>query len=205
MRVVLLIALVGFLVGLSGAQTETKPALQSPAETKPAAKPRETTLEFAQEGERWWWAEDGKGNPLNPPQKTSDASVNLKLSESAETLWVYDAKSGNLAQLKVAELKEKTELKSDGWTHVARLQVNVKSQDKPVASALVSLTDAQGLARMQVLEPSAEGILVFERVPLGKVEITARYGDEQKASQETTLKAERELRVPVIELALSGT
>ncbi|MCX7926127.1 MAG: FHA domain-containing protein [Fimbriimonadales bacterium] len=208
MRAFLLIALFGFLFGLSGAQTETKPtkpAPPPPAESKPAPKPRETTLEFAQEGERWWWAEDGKGNPLNPPQKTGDASVNVKLPESAETLWVYDAKSGNLAQLKVAELKEKTELKSDSWTHVARLQVNVKAQDKPVASALVSLTDATGGTRTQVLEPSAEGILVFERVPLGKVEVAARYGDEQKASQETTLKAERELRVPIIELALSGT
>jgi len=205
MRALLLIALVGLMTTLSGAQTETKPAAQPPAETKSAPKPRETTLSFPQEGERWWWAEDSKGEPLNAPQKTSDASVNIKLPEGAETLWVYDAKSGNLARLKASELKEKTELKSDSWTHVARVQVNIKSQDKPVASAIVSLTDAQGETQTQVLEPSAEGILVFERVSLGKVEVTARYGDDQKASQETTLKAERELRVPVIELALSGT
>ncbi|MCS6922892.1 MAG: hypothetical protein NZM10_00785, partial [Fimbriimonadales bacterium] len=123
MRAFLLIALLGLVAGLGGAQTETRPATQPPTEAKPAPKPRETTLSFPQEGERWWWTEDSKGNPLNPPQKTSDASVNVKLPEGAETLWVYDAKSGNLAQLKVAELKEKTELKSDSWTHVARLQV----------------------------------------------------------------------------------
>ncbi|MCS7209031.1 MAG: FHA domain-containing protein [Fimbriimonadales bacterium] len=205
MRAFLLMALVGLMVELSGAQAGTKPAApSSPAEAKPAPKPRETTLSFAQEGERWWWTEDDGGNPLSAPQKTSDASVNLKLPENAATLWVYDATTGNLAQLKVAQLKEKTELKSERWTHVARLQVNLQAQDKPVASALVSLTDAQGNTQTRVLEPSAEGILVFERVPLGKITLVARYGDEQKATQETTLKAERALRVPVVELTLSG-
>jgi hypothetical protein len=62
-----------------------------------------------------------------------------------------------------------------------------------------------GKTHTRVLEPSAEGVVIFERVPLGKVSIVARYGDEGKASQETTLKAERETRVPIIELALSGS
>jgi hypothetical protein len=205
MRAFLIIALTGLMAGLGWAQTGTKPPAQPPAETQPAAKPRETTLSFTQEGERWWWTEDSKGNPLNAPQKTSDASVTVKLPANAETLWIYEAKTGNLAQLKASELKEKTELKSDNWTHVARVQVNVSSQDKPVASALVTLKDSAGKEHKRVLEPSAEGILVFERVPLGKVEVTAQYGDEGKTAQETTLKAERELRVPVIELTLSGT
>lgn len=203
MRAWLLIALISLIVGLGGAQTEPKPDAP-PAETQPAAKPRETTLAFPQEGERWWWTEDAKGNPLSAPQKTNDASVTIKLPENADALWIYEAKTGNLAQLKASERKEKTEIKSDNWTHVARVQVNVKSQDKPVASALVTLKDSTGKEHKRVLEPSAEGILVFERVPIGKVEITAQYGDEGKTSQETTLKAKRELRVPVIELALSG-
>jgi hypothetical protein len=61
---------------------------------------------------------------------------------------------------------------------VARVQVNLQAQGKPVASAIVQLTDADGKTHTRVLEPSAEGILIFERVPLGKVSITARYGDE---------------------------
>jgi hypothetical protein len=200
MRAVWVIALLGLLLGRGLTQESPKP----PAQEKPAA-PRETTLSFAGEGERWWWTESAKGEPLSPPQKTSDASVAIKLPPNADALWVYDAKTGNLAQLKVADLKEKTELTSDRFSHVARVQVNLQAQGKPVASAIVELTDASGKTHTRVLEPSAEGILIFERVPLGKVSIVARYGDEGKASQETTLKAERETRTPIIELALSGS
>jgi hypothetical protein len=199
MRAIAVIALLGLLLGRGLAQAEPKP----PADKEPAA-PREATLSFSGEGERWWWAENAKGEPLSPPQKTRDASITIKLPPDADTLWVYDAKTGNLAQLKAADLKEKTELASDRFSHVARVQVNLQAQGKPVASAIVQLTDADGKTHTRVLEPSAEGILIFERVPLGKVSITARYGDEGKAMQETTLKAERETRVPIIELALSG-
>ena len=200
MRAIAVIALLGLLLGRGLTQAEPKP----PADKEPAA-PREATLSFSGEGERWWWAENAKGEPLSPPQKTRDASITIKLSPDADTLWVYDAKTGNLAQLKVADLKEKTEFTSDRFSHVARVQVNLQAQGKPVASAVVQLTDADGKTHTRVLEPSAEGILIFERVPLGKVSITARYGDEGKAMQETTLKAERETRVPIIELALSGS
>jgi len=200
MRAVVIITLLGLLLGRGLTQAETKP----PADAKPAA-PRETTLSFSGEGERWWWVESAKGEPLSPPQKTRDASITIKLPDDADALWVYDAKTGNLAHLKVADLKEETKLTSDRFSHVARVQVNLQAQGKPVASAIVQLTDADGKTHTRVLEPSAEGILIFERVPLGKVSITARYGDEGKASQETTLKAERETRVPIIELALSGS
>jgi hypothetical protein len=200
MRAVVIITLLGLLLGRGLTQAETKP----PADAKPAA-PRETTLSFSGEGERWWWVESAKGEPLSPPQKTRDASITIKLPDDADALWVYDAKTGNLAHLKVADLKEETKLTSNRFSHVARVQVNLQAQGKPVASAIVQLTDADGKTHTRVLEPSAEGILIFERVPLGKVSITARYGDEGKASQETTLKAERETRVPIIELALSGS
>ena len=200
MRAVWVIALLGLLLGRGLTQESPKP----PAKEKPTA-PRETTLSFAGEGERWWWTESAKGEPLSPPQKTSDASVTIKLPPNADALWVYDAKTGNLAQLKIADLKEKTELTSDRLSHVARVQVNLQAQGKPVASAVVQLTDATGKTHTRVLEPSAEGVLIFERVPLGKVSVVARYGDEGKAAQETTLKAERETRVPIIELALSGS
>ncbi|MDW8106600.1 MAG: FHA domain-containing protein [Armatimonadota bacterium] len=205
MRAGLFVVYVALTVSLGVAQAEKQSAAPSPPpESKPASEVRETTLTFPQAGERWWWAEDEAGKPLSTPQKISDTSAIVKLPENAQTLWVYDAQTGNLAQLEVASLKAETELTSDRWTHVARVQVNLVAQGKPVASALVTLKDAKGSEQTRVLEPSAEGIVVFERVPLGKVEVIARYGDDQKASQETTLARERELRVPVIELALSG-
>lgn len=199
MRAVCTIALLGLLLGRGLAQGEAKP----PADQKPTA-PRETTLSFTGEGERWWWTENANGEPLSPPQKSSDASTVVKLPEGAAALWVYDAKTGNLARVTAADLKEKTEITGERWSHVARVQVNLLAQGKPVASAVVQLTDAKGKTHTRVLEPSAEGILIFERVPLGKTSLTARYGDDQKATQEITLKAEREARVPIIELALSG-
>lgn len=200
MRAVFAIALLGLLLGHGLAQRQT-----SPAESEKPDVPRETTLNFSGEGERWWWAEDAEGKPLSAPQKTRDASVSIKLPEGADTLCVYDAETGNLALLKASDLEEKTELRGERWNHVARLQVNVLAQGKPVASAVVELKDSRDTTHTRVLEPSAEGVLMFERVPLGKVSITARYGDDQKASQETTLKREREERVPIIEIALSGS
>lgn len=200
MRAVFAIALLGLLLGRGLAQAQTPPSKGEKLDA-----PRETTLSFSGEGERWWWAEGAEGNPLSAPQKTSDASVTVKLPEGADTLCVYDAKTGNLALLKAADLEEKTELTGERWSHVARLQVNVVAQGKPVASAVVELKDSKDTTHTRVLEPSAEGVLVFERVPLGKVSITARYGDDQKASQETTLKRERETRIPIVEIALSGS
>lgn len=199
MRAVFAIALMGLLLGRGLAQSQTPP---SEGETPDA--PRETTLSFSGEGERWWWAEDAEGKPLSAPQKTRDTSVDIKLPKGADTLCVYDTKTGNLALLKAADLEEKTELTGERWSHVARVQVHVLAQGKPVASAVVELRDSKDITHTRVLEPSAEGILIFERVPLGKVSLTARYGDDQKASQETTLKRERETRVPIVEIALSG-
>ncbi len=176
---------------------------QQQTQKKPPA-PREIKLEFRAEGERWWWAEDEKGNPLNIPQKLSEKTETIKLPEGTATLWVLDSKTGNMARYTVSELKETLTIGSNDWTHVARLQVNVRAQERPVATALVSLTDETGNRQTQVLEPTAEGILLFERVPLGKVTVEVRYGDDNKTTQEMRLKAEREERVPVLNIALSG-
>ncbi len=201
----------GLTVGGLAQSPDRKPAPSSapkpspaPAQPAPATKPREITLEFKNEGERWWWAEKADGTPLNIPQKVSEKKVALKLPEGTAVLWVLESKTGNMARLKVDELKETLTIGSDDWTHVARLQVNVRAQERPVATALVTLKDESGSQRMQVLEPTAEGILLFERVPLGQVVVEVRYGDDQKATQEMRLKAERDERVPVLNIALSG-
>ncbi len=48
-----------------------KPQAESPTRT--------LTLEFPEEGERWWWTEDAQGKPLNAPQKTVDKQPTLQL------------------------------------------------------------------------------------------------------------------------------
>ncbi len=198
--------------GLGQAQTtETaKPSAEQKApseqESTPAKPPTETTLEFNEEGERWWWIEDKEGTPLQPPAKTRDKNVLVKLPEKAHTLWVLETETGNLARLPVEELKEKTEMTRDRWTHVARLQVNLRAQAQPVASALVELTDSKGNRTVRVLEPTAEGVVVFERVPLGKITLKATPLSGDSTTQEVTLSASREgERVPVITLTLTGT
>lgn len=210
MRIVWLYALSAVLT-LGGFGQPAQPPAGKPAtpsareqEQKKPPTPREITIEFKNEGERWWWVEDEGGNPLSIPQKVSEKKATLKLPEGAATLWVLDSKTGNLARRAVSELKETLTISTDDWTHVARLQVNVRSGERAVATALVSLTDETGERQTQVLEPTAEGILLFERVPLGKVTVEVRYGDDQKATQEMRLKAERDERVPVLNIALSG-
>ncbi len=212
----------GFAQADKAGKTETAPATptaeqQAPSPEQkapspeptaaPEAKPtpRETTLEFDAEGERWWWTEDKSGTPLAPPKKTQDKNVLVKLPENAETLWVLEVETGNLARLPVSELKEKTEMTRDRWTHVARLQVNLRAQAQPVASAIVELTDAKGNRTTRVLEPTAEGVVVFERVPIGKITLKATPPTGDSTTQEVTLSASREgQRVPIVTLSLSG-
>lgn len=179
-------------------ETDTpKPQAESPART--------LTLEFPEEGDHWWWTEDAQGKPLNAPQKTADKQPTLQLPEKSATLWVLDPKTGNLARIELAQQKEtKLSLTSERWSHVARVQVNVRKETAPVASALITLTDAQGKTHTQVLEPTAEGIVLFERVPLGKVSVRVQYGADQSTTQEITLKREREQTVPVLDITLTG-
>jgi hypothetical protein len=198
------LALSGLSQPPSGKPAPSPAPKPASAAAQPAAAPREITLEFKNEGERWWWAEKADGTPLNIPQKVSEKKATIKLPEGTAVLWVLESKTGNMAQFKADELKETLTIRSDDWTHVARLQVNVRAQERPVAMAVVSLKDEAGHQRVQVLEPTAEGILLFERVPLGKVVVEVRYGDDQKVTQEMRLKAERDEHVPVLNIALSG-
>ncbi|MCS7066944.1 MAG: FHA domain-containing protein [Fimbriimonadales bacterium] len=214
MRTVWLSTLVAILM-LSGFGQPAQPPASKPPATPPEAPAKQPTqqkptippkieIEFKGEGERWWWAEDAQGNPISIPQKVSEEKVVVKPPEGTATLWVLDSKTGNLARFASDALKETLTIGSDDLTHVARLQVNVRAGERPVATALVSLTDEAGKRQTQVLEPTAEGIVIFERVPLGKVTVEVRYGDDQKSTQEMRLKAERDERVPVLDISLSG-
>jgi len=183
----------------------SKPATPPTAQAQtPPPTPREVTLEFKNEQERWWWAEDAKGNPLGIPQKLNEKTATLKLPEGTETLWVLDSKTANLARFTADKLKKTLPIGSADWSHVAQLQVNLRARERPVATALVTLTDEAGQRQTRVLTPTAEGVLLFERVPLGKITIEVRYGDDQKTTQQLRLKAERDERVPVLNIALSG-
>ncbi len=208
-----ILATVLLIVGCAGIHAQTPPEKSNGAPSQAEGanaeqapkRPTAITLEFSDEGDRWYWLEDAKGAPLAPPTKTSDKSVKLDLPQNAETLWVLDASKGNLARLKVADLSEKTEINADKWSHVARVQVNVRAQNgNPVASALVVLTDSQKTAHRALIEPTSEGIVVLERVALGKGELEVRYGAEESLKQTVDLKRERDQRVPNLSVSIAG-
>ncbi len=188
--------------------TETPPATNgapSQNEKQEQKRPTSTTLEFAEEGERWYWFENAKGEPLAPPTKTSDKSLKVDVPDKAETLWILDAEKGNLARLSVKDLTEKTEITSEKWSHVARVQVNVRAQnDNPVASGVVLLTDSQKTVHRALLEPTSEGIVVLERIALGKGELEVRYGEDDSVKQTVDFKRERDQRVPNLSVTVSG-
>lgn len=182
-------------------QKNTPPPAPSKASQ---SEERTLTIDFKQEGERWWWAEDAEGKPLTPPQKTTDTQTTVRLPAASATVWVLDAKTANMAQVAVAEQKDTLTLAGERWSHVARLQVNVRKETLPVASAVVTLTDSKGQTHIQVLEPTAEGIVMFERVPLGKVTVKVQYGSDQAVTQEMILTRERDQKVPVLNILVSG-
>lgn len=210
MRAIPLIMLMVALWASGGAQetpseTAPKPPAQTPSPEKTDKTSADTlTLDFKEEGERWWWAEDTAGNPLTPPQKTQDAQTTLQPPQKTAVIWVLDAKAGNLARIDPSQQHGKITLKSDKWSHVARLQVNIRKDTLPVASALVVLTDSEGKTHRQVLDPTAEGMLLFERVPMGKISVRVQYGTNQSTTQEMTLERERRQIVPVLDVLVSG-
>ncbi|MER3403626.1 MAG: hypothetical protein C4307_03265 [Chloroflexota bacterium] len=205
MRIVHWLALVWMLTGVALAQTPQKDTAQPAPSGASQSEGRTLTIDFKQEGERWWWVEDAEGKPLTPPQKTTDTQTTLRLPKASATAWVLDAKTGNMAQVAIAEQKDTLTLTGDRWSHVARLQVNIRKGTLPVASAVVTLTDSKGQAHIQVLEPTAEGIVMFERVPLGRVTVKVQYGSGQTVKLEMPLARERDQKVPVLDILVRGT
>jgi hypothetical protein len=66
------LALSGLSQPPSGKPAPSPAPKPASATAQPAAAPREITLEFKNEGERWWWAEKADSTPLNIPQKVSE-------------------------------------------------------------------------------------------------------------------------------------
>lgn len=162
------------------------------------------TLNFPEEGERLWWVEDANGNPQSAPAKISDKKVVIQPKAKAGRLCVQDVKTGNLTLLDLGSVPGNIEFKSDTWTHAVRVRVELKANDKPVASAVVALKDKSGKAQSRVLEPTALGVVEFERVALGNLKIEARFDDGTKVSNDLNLKAERAETVPVFRIGVSG-
>lgn len=162
------------------------------------------TLNFPEEGERLWWVEDTNGSPQTAPAKISDKKVIIQLKAKAGRLCVQDVKTGNLALFDLSSVPGSIEFKSDTWTHAVRVRVELKANDKPVAGAVVALKDKSGKAQSRVLEPTALGVVEFERVTLGSLKIEARFDDGTKVSNDLNLKTERTETVPVFKIGVSG-
>jgi hypothetical protein len=174
----------------------------NPPDASPASAT--VTLNFPEEGERLWWIEDANGSPQSAPAKISDKKVVIQPKAKAGRLCVQDVKTGNLALFDIRSLPGNIEFKSDTWTHAVRVRVELKANDKPVAGAVVALKDKSGKAQSRVLEPTALGVVEFERVALGSLKIEAWFDDGTKVSNDLNLKAERAETVPVFKIGVSG-
>jgi len=142
--------------------------------------------------------------------KDKKMTVDLPLVKDAVPkckLFVLDAKTGNEA-VKAVEGKPgeafKFGLKSSDFDRVRRLELLVSSGGQPAAAAVVKLDDAEKNVQMQILDPSAKGVLQFTDVASGTAKVTVLYGDGKSASQDIEVSLDREEVVPRVEIPVVG-
>jgi hypothetical protein len=155
----------------------------------------------------WVLGDGGKGSvaTLGPGQ----SSANVPLSDGAKSLQVLDDTSGTVASLDVAKAKDgaKLSLSPADFTLLRSVAVKVTAGGgKPVEKAVVTLTDAAGESREQVLTSAEAGVARFDNVPMGKATVSAAYGEggTEKATQETAVAPAKGGGPLEVTLALSG-
>lgn len=181
---------------------------ENPTHTPPAVKETPTatswTVEFSREGNYERWFEDAKGKPLGAPQRMRDQKATFDAPADAAVLWIQDPERGNMAKVDLKSAKNPLTINSESWTHIRRLRVDARSEGKPVASAVLTLSGAKGYSTSETLESTSGGTTTFERVPMGTVTLKAEYGDGKTATQEADIKLDRENPEPRLEIALAG-
>ncbi len=163
----------------------------------------------------WFTYNDVKGKPVTTtPAGFGDkkATIELPLVKDAVpkcTLYVLSETTGNEAVLPVNAKPGqpiKFELKASSFDKVRRVEVLVTSASDrtPAAAAVVKMDLGDGKEHLQVLDPSAEGIVQFTDVPSGTAKVIVQYGDGKTTSQDVDIPSEREDRVPRVEIPVAG-
>ena len=178
-----------------------------------AAQTAKITVE--EPGGYYYWFEysDIAGKQVTTsPTKFSDkkTTIELPLVKDAvpkSTLFVLDESSGNEAVIAVpAKPPYKFDLKPTSFDKVRRVEVMVvsSSANAPAAAAIVKLQAGDKKPQVQVLDPSAQGIVQFFDVPAGTVKVTVEYGEGKSTSQDVEIELDREQRIPRVEVPVVG-
>jgi len=155
---------------------------------------------------------DGKPDLTTPyPFKDKKVTVDLPMVMDApakSTLYVLNTATGNEAIISVnakSAASSKIKLEESNFDYLRRVEISVISEarQRPVASGIVKLEVEDKPVRVQVLDPSANGLAYFSDVPAGSAKLSIEYGDGKSSSHDIDLNLEREsplysLKVPVV-------
>jgi hypothetical protein len=175
------------------------------------AQAQEAILTFPDEGDRLIWvasapptAEPADG--VKTAQSTAGVSLNGK--SDADSVYVWDQRTGNLAAKKVKDVKTAGwTLKPEAFTHIARVDVNVTSGTAPVAAATVDLNDG-ARTQTQLLDPASKGAATFYMVKPGALKLTVKYRSGTAMAKPVTQVFETPLKrseaVPALTVSVPG-
>lgn len=138
-------------------------------------------------------------------KRTTEATIEVDVAD-ADTVFLFDAGSGNMAARKAAELKSVWEPKEAEFGLIGIVNLKVEHKGKPVAGALIKAT-AGKQAYEVVLDPSQMGQVRLIGVPPGTLSVAITYRSEDtqmpplEQSFKTTLK--RDKPEPTFTIAIS--
>lgn len=173
-----------------------------------------SSLSFSDDGDREVWVRSGSGSqasgrPGADSIKTSKALVNIDLSQKkdSDTVYIADRKTGNLAKIKIADLKKDVlhAVSNQAFQSIAQVDVLLEHSGQPVAAGNVVLDDGHG-SRSELLDPSTKGTISFYDVKPGSLKITAKFkvkdGSEKSVTQLVEVPLTRSTPVPVLDIAI---
>lgn len=180
-------------VALSAVWTAPAPQAKAVSGGEAKTKPAPFRIRLTVPTVGWyvlWATSDDPGRTTQPQRfRGKTASVDLDV-EGSVRLHVLDEAGGVVARRDVRagrDLEYDLRLSPDDFTHAPRVPVQVLSEGKAVASALVILRDANGEEQRCVLLPGQHGTVVFEDAALGRGSVEVRYGDGMRVVQDADI------------------
>jgi len=172
-------------------------------------------ITVAKPGSYYYWftyADVGGKEVTTAPAHFGDktTTVELPLVKDAvpkSTLLVLDETTANEAVIPVSGKPPfKFALKPADFDRVRRIEILVVSSTtgEPAAAAIVKLGAGDKKPRVQVLDPSAQGIVQFLDVPSGTAKVVVEYGDGKSMSQDVEIALEREQRITRVQIPVVG-
>ena len=134
-------------------------------------------LEFPQPGVHSVWT--GTGLPETPPANATKLDgkafdYDLGTFGPSDRLFVWSAATGNLAFKPIGEIKGTWNVAVEQFQWIGALTVRVEHGGKPVAAAVVKVSDGKRTLE-RVLDPSSNGELRFAALRPGPITVTVRY------------------------------